>query len=301
MKDFRYWGVKSKVYPELGYRTLWYNLNTIRFGASQSQPLPPEKSEFYDISLGTKCNVCCDFCYAGATKSGENYKDVCKKVTKFFGSMDKNDKPYQVAIGSGGEPTIHPEFCDFLKTIYYLGIVPNYTTNGLTLYHDNDLSEKILKATENYCGGVAVSANSFTEPIWRRAVEKLSGIDVFTNLHLIIEDKDSVDRFFKIYNEFKDRIHAFILLPLVSLGRSKVDMDPKAFEYLVSRWDEIDDKSQVAFGAHYYKYLKTQDKIKCYLFEPESFSKNLILANDSIKITPSSFDTTTILWKKQLK
>lgn len=304
MKDFRYWGVKSKVYPELGYRTLWYNLNTIRFGATQSKPLPPEKSEFYDISLGTKCNMSgsgCEFCYASASKSGINYSDVCKKAQKFFGSMEKNDRPLQISVGSGGEPTIHPEFCDFLETIFYLGIVPNYTTNGLTLYHDNDLAEKILKATENYCAGVAVSANSFTEPIWRRAVEKLSEIDVYINLNLIIDDIDSVDRFFKIYNEFRDKIHAFILLPLVSSGRSNRDMTPDSFKYLLSRWTEISDKAQVAFGAHYYKYLKDQDTIKCYLFEPESFSKNLILANDYIKITPSSFDTTTILWKKQLK
>lgn len=297
MKDFRSWGLKTKEYPELGYRSLWYNLNTIRLGSEPSQPLPPEKSEFYDISLGTKCNVACEFCYAGASKDGINYKDVCRKAIEFFGQMSKNDLPYQIACGSSGEPTLHPEFPEFIETIFGLGIVPNYTTNGLTLYHDNEAAEHILEVTEKYCAGVAVSANSFTEPIWRRAVGKLLELDVYTNLHLIISDKDSVDRFIKIYGEYKDKIHALVLLPLVSLGRSKESMSPAVFEYLKFRWHEIDQKDKVAFGAHFYPYLKEQDTIETYLYPPETFSKNLILSDSGIKITPSSFNTSTILWE----
>lgn len=304
MKDFRYWGVKHKEYPELDYKSIWYNLNTIRLGSKPSKPLPPDKSEFYDISLGSRCNMAgsgCHFCYASASKDGYNYSNVCSKARKFFGSLKAEDKPYQIAVGSGGEPTIHPEFCDFLETIYYLGIVPNYTTNGLTLYQDNELSEKILEYTERYCGGVAVSANSFTEPIWRKATEKLLKLDVYTNLHIIISDKSSVDRFIKIYGEYKSTIHTFVLLPLMQLGRSQESIDPEAFNYLVSLWDNFDMKDKIAFGAHFYDYLNNQDTIKVYKYPPESFSKNLILADDYVKITPSSFDTNTILWKKKLK
>ena len=58
---------------------------------------------------------------------------------------------------STGEPTIHPEFCDFLKTVYESGVVPNYTTNGITLAQGDKLTEKLLEATSNYVGGVAVS------------------------------------------------------------------------------------------------------------------------------------------------
>ena len=300
MKDFRHWGIKIKSYPSLNYRSVWYNLQTIRLGFEQSLPLPPDKSEFYDISLGTKCNVGCEFCYANSSKNGKNFSNVCKKVLDFFEPYKPEDLPYQIAVGSSGEPTIHPEFCDFLETVYNLGIVPNYTTNGLTLYHDNELSEKILDYTEKYCGGVAVSANSFTEPIWRGAIKKLSSINVYTNIHIIISDLRSVDRFFKIYHEFVKKIHTFVLLPLMPIGKSNESMNSRAFEYLKSRWSEIDDKSKVAFGAHFYNYLKKQDTIKVFSYEPESFSKNLILGDDSIKITPSSFDTNTILWEKKL-
>ena len=76
--------------------------------------------------------------------------------------MNSNQKPFQIAIGSQGEPTIHPEFIAFLQTIYELGIVPNYTTNGITLASGN---KELLDATEKYCGGVAVSSNTWNPTI----------------------------------------------------------------------------------------------------------------------------------------
>ena len=79
-------------------------------------------------------------------------------------------RPYQVAIGGAGEPTLHPDFCEVLKTSRELDIMPNYTTNGM------HLSDKILYATKEYCGGVAVSTHKHLK--WGKAVEKLSLIHI---------------------------------------------------------------------------------------------------------------------------
>lgn len=53
-----------------------------------------------------------------------------------YGAISKDEitytnKPFQIAIGSTGEPTMHPDFCEFLETVFNTGVVPNYTTNGL--------------------------------------------------------------------------------------------------------------------------------------------------------------------------
>lgn len=53
------------------------------------------------------------------------------------------------------------------------------------------------------------------------------------------------------------------------------------------------DWGKIAFGAHFYNSLLNQNKIKCYLYPPESLSKNLLL-DDTIKVTPSSFDLNPI-------
>lgn len=303
MKDFSSWGLKRRVYPENNYNAVWINLKTIRLGFGEAKELLPEHSEFYDVSLGTKCNLCCPFCYVGAEKNGRFYTDICEKAISFFGRMSENQKPFQIAIGSESEPTIHPDFLRFIKTIYDLGIVPNYTTNGITLAEDNDYSKKLLEYTEKYCAGVAVSTNSFNPEIdktWRKAVKKLSNIDIHINLHLIISDKASVDKFYNIYNEYKDTVHTFVLLPIMPEGRSSDSCSPEVFEYFKSKWESVDEKHKVAFGANFYKYLKEQSDIKCFLFEPESFSKNLIL-DDTIKITASSFKRDKVLWSENYR
>jgi uncharacterized radical SAM superfamily Fe-S cluster-containing enzyme len=165
MKDFRHWGIKKRIFPDNNYHAVWNNLKTIRLGSGHATELPPEFSEFYDVGINTSCNAMCDFCYVSANKNGINYPDICetwKKWMKMYRTEIKNGITYtdsclQIALGSTGEPTIHPQFCEFLKTVYESGVVPNYTTNGITISKEDELSEKILEATRNFVGGVAVS------------------------------------------------------------------------------------------------------------------------------------------------
>ena len=301
MKNFSNFGIKIRRFPEHNYHAVWSNLKTLRLGDGQAKELPADKSEFYDVSLGTRCNLGCDFCYTSALKNGLDYTDVCKKAKWLFENMSDNDKPFQIAIGSQGEPTLHPEFLNFLETIYNLNIVPNYTTNGITIASDTEYSEKLLEYTSKYVGGVAVSANIWGENInklWQKAISKLINFgDTNINIHYIIKDKKSVDEFINIYNEYKDSILYFVLLPLMKSGRSSEQYQKEAFDYLL---EKDFDFSKIAFGAHFYNLLKNQNKIKCWMYPPESFSKNLIL-DDIIKITPSSFNLNPIIeykWQK---
>ena len=302
MKDFTNWGIKIRKFPEYNYHAIWCDNKTLRLGKGQASPLPADKSEFYDVSLGTKCNLQCSFCYTDAKKEGRFYNNIVDKAKFFFGQMEDNDKCFQIATGSQGEPTIHPEFCEFIKTVYELGIVPNYTSNGISIANDDKLSDRILEFTSNYVGGVALSANTWNKAInetWRKAFKKLNDFgNTNINLHYIIKDKQSVDDFINIYNEYKNKVLYFVLLPLMHSGRSTEQYQKDAFDYLIN-CNGL-DWSNIAFGAHFYDLLKGQNKIKCWLYPPESFSKNLIL-DDVIKITPSSFNLIPIKeieWKK---
>lgn len=291
MKNFKDWGVKVRKFPEYNYHAIWANLKTLRLGTGQAKELPANKSEFYDVSLGTRCNCNCPFCYVGASTNGRDYTNLVDKANFFFGSMSDNDRPFQIVTGSESEPLINKECLDFFEAVYKLRIVPNYTSNGICIANDDEWSEKILEATRNYVGGVALSANTWNDKInktWRKAFRKLVDFgDTNINLHYIIKDKDSVDEFINIYNEFKDDTYYFVLLPLMNHGRSNESYSDEAFEYLIQKVGL--DWSHISFGANFYKNLVNQDKIKCWLYPPESFSKNLIL-DDTIKITPSSFN-----------
>ena len=144
MGKFKSWGVKSRTFPDKNYHALWVgeSLQTHRLCKDPKQ-LSPGTQEFYDVSLGTMCNLECPFCYVSAKKQGRFYTNIVEKAEKSLGDMDEHTRPFQIAIGSESEPTIHPDFIGFLEKIYSLGIVPNYTTIGITLAAANEYAEKL--------------------------------------------------------------------------------------------------------------------------------------------------------------
>lgn len=304
MKDWTSWGIKMRIFPEYNYRAVWNNLKTIRLGEGVAKELPPDKAEFYDVGINTLCNAECKFCYVSAGKSGINYPNICETWKKWMAmyhitSSDKGiiytNKPFQIAIGSTGEPTIHPEFCQFLETVYNTDVVPNYTTNGLIFARDNVKSGEILAYTKEYVGGVAVSlGNPEIRLQAHRAIQKLlTWGNTNVNIHHIISDKESVDEFFETCVRYGDDIYYHVLLPLMPSGRSTKGMEPGTFEYLEEVIQRYNIKN-AAFGAHFVEYLKTS-KIKTYLYPPESLSKNIILTKDKVQITPSSFNLNPIM------
>ena len=191
---------------------------------------------------------------------------------------------------STGEPTIHPQFCEFLETVYNSGVVPNYTTNGITLAKGDEYTEKLLDYTRRFVGGVAVSmGNKSLHKQAKKAIQLLiDNGDTNVNIHHIITDKKSVDDFLKVQKKYGSDILYHVLLPLMPAGRSTKGVEEGAFEYLEDMIEKYDIKN-VAFGAHFIDTLKTS-KIPTWLYEAESFSKNIILTKDKVQITPSSFD-----------
>lgn len=307
MKDFKSWGIKKRVFPAHNYNAVWANLKTIRLGSGVARELPADKAEFYDVGINTLCNAECPFCYVSASHKGVNYPDICETWEKWMNlyfekrpDLDSNfptiytDKPFQIAIGSTGEPTIHPDFCDFLETVYNTGVVPNYTTNGIVLSELTPQSGMILAYTRQYVGGVAVSlGNKALRPKAFKAIENLIEYgETNVNVHHIISDFDSVDEFIEVQQIYGDDIKYHVLLPLMPSGRSKEGIGDGVFKYMEYKIQKL-GITNVAFGAHFTEYLKTSS-IPTHLYPPESLSKNVILTKDKVQITPSSFNLNPI-------
>ena len=304
MKDFKHFGLKRRFYPDHNYNALWCNLKTVRLGEGKALELPANESEFYDVGINTKCNAECPFCYVSASGQGINYPNICETWKKWMDTFwEKQEdrvlltnKPFQIAIGSTGEPTIHPEFAKFLQTVYETGVVPNYTTNGIILAGKRTkYVNEIVEATKNFVGGVAVSFGNKTIRNYARiAVDNLVNFcNTNVNIHHIISDKESVDEFVAEWVRYGDSILYHVLLPLMPSGRSSEGVTEGTFEYL----EEVIEKNNiknVAFGAHFIKNLR-DSKIKTWLYDEQSFSKNIILTKDLVQITPSSFDLNPIM------
>ncbi len=227
----------------------------------------------------------CHYCYTSALKSGVNFDNIVDKALKVWGDLNKNDRPFQIAIGGAGESTLHPDWIEFVSTVKSLGILPNYTTNGM------HLSKEILDATEKYCGGVAVSYHPHIEKIFYKAIDKLTNINTKVNCHIIIGDRKSLEDTKRIY-ESTDKIDYFVMLPYQSVGRAKeIEVEStwnEMFNYINTL--SIDEQNKFAFGALFYPYLLKNNKLDIDIYEPEIYSGYRIFDDSFLNLRKSSYD-----------
>lgn len=280
--------MRHRKLPESNYSAIFINGKTLRIPLDAKKPITELAwPEFYDISPGNKCSGGCDeYCYAAALKTGTHYKDLAKKVNSFFGSMPDNNKPFQVAIGGEQEPLENPEIWEMIQEFKRLGIVPNYTTNGMFI------NDKNIELTIKHCGGVAVTLHTHLEKFWRRALNRLTEAKVRTNVHIIISDKASVDFLEKLYDEYvtNGTVEYFVLLPYMNYGHAKSHPKKIDFVALEKFIDKVYKDGRLAFGANFYNFLlKHKKKYNVSLYSPEIVSKYLIL-DDKMGVYNNSFD-----------
>lgn len=282
--------MKIRSYPESNYKALFFNGKTIRQKVDDSKPfMSIPHPEIEDVAINSQCFANCSYCYTSATKKGTNFPDIVAKAHQVWGTLSENDKPNQIAIGGAGESTIHPDWIPFVKAVKEIGIVPNYTTNGM------HLSPEILKATEDYCGGVAVSYHPHIKTVFHEAIKKLSTIKTKLNTHIILSDQKSFDDLKELYGMYKDVIDYFVILPYQAAGRAKEvethETWMKTFEWIASM--PASESSKFAFGALFYEYIKNNNiPLKMAIYEPEIFSGYRLMDDSYALLRKSSYDLT---------
>lgn len=285
--------VKTREFIESNYRAVWYNGKTIRIPLDVTKPITElQYPEFYDVKITSYCEGNCPFCYMDSKSTDSHIIDSLDKIKSFFGNMTPNQRPFQVAIG-GGEPTSHPNFFKILYAFHELGIQPNYTTNGMWVKNtDIEYISNMMDYTINYCGGVAVSCHPHLNRYWESAATYYHQWGVKLNFHIIISDKESIDRFVWIHNMWDRKVDYFVLLPYGTQGRAEhKDID---WDYLVTKLPE--NTSKIAFGANFYPYLlKGGHNLNVSLYEPEIMSKYLDLKDMSLH--KSSFNLNETTWQ----
>lgn len=280
--------LKTRIFKEHNYKGIYLNGRTLRLALNPAKPIEElSYPEFYDVKVTSHCKGNCPYCYQDS-KDVKHSKGIVERFMEYFGKLSENQKPFQIAFG-GGEPTSHPKFSDIVKACFDMGIAPNYTTNGMWTAQSVAKQQKLLDYTIKYCGGVAISTHAHLKKYWKKATDLYLDRGVFTNLHVIISDKKSIDDFMDIYKEYHGKVKYFVLLPLSSQGRCKeAHID---WEYMVKALPQ--DCADIAFGANFYPYLcETPGRFPVSLYEPELMSKYLDI--ETMKIFPSSFSNKEI-------
>jgi MoaA/NifB/PqqE/SkfB family radical SAM enzyme len=255
---------------------------TIRF--TDVAPITPELE---DVAINDKCLANCSYCYTNALKSGNNFDNIIEKANIVWGSLPLNDRPFQIAIGGAGEPTLHPQFVDFVKHVRSIGIVPNYTTNGM------HITDEILKATEDYCGGVALSWHPHIFKVFENAANELREINTKLNFHIIVGSDDSLKHLETLYEKYKDDVDYFVILPYQAAGRGKVieteENWRKVFQWISEK--PYNRQKQFAFGALFYDFLiKNNIPLEMSIYNPDVYSGYRMLNNNFKILYQSSYN-----------
>ena len=280
--------MKSRSFSESNYKAMFVGGKTFRFAINPDKPISPlEYPEFSDVKITSFCMGRCPYCYQDSDLESSHSDKLLEKIKDFYGPMTQNQRPFQVAIG-GGEPTSHPDFVKVLELFASLGIVPNYTTNGMfSLNMPYDERETLYNMTKKVSGGVAVSCHDHLEMYWKFAVERFVERNIKTNLHIIISDEKSVIQFREIYDEYKDSVDHFVLLPYQVMGRAT----QKTIDYEALKRHSPENTDKIAFGADFYPYLVSDPgPFNVSLYEPEIFSSYIDFTFDEPKVFYSSFD-----------
>lgn len=267
------------------YKSFFTNsFKTIRFTG-----VAPKTPELLDVAINDKCLANCSYCYTNALKSGVNFDNIVNKAKEIWGNLELNDRPFQIAIGGAGEPTLHPDFIHFIKKVRELDIIPNYTTNGM------HLNKEILEATEQYCGGVALSWHPHISKIFEKAANQLREINTKLNFHIIVGSDDGLFHLERLYETYKDDVEYFVILSYQAVGRAnKIEVEKnwkKCFQWISEKPESR--QNQFAFGALFYDFLKQNDiPLEMSIYNPDIYSGYVLLNDNYKKIYKSSYELT---------
>lgn len=246
----------------------------------------PATPELLDVAINSKCLANCTYCYTSALATGDNFDNIVEKAQTVWGDMELNDRPFQIAIGGAGEPTLHPQFSEFVQCIRELEIIPNYTTNGMHLTQD------VLDATTKYVGGVALSWYPHIEKIFHEAVIKLQNLDVKLNVHIIVGTEKSLIDLKELYYTYENIFDYFVILPYQAAGRG-IKIETESVWHQAFNWINTINSKKFAFGALFYNFLQ-QNKIplEMSIYNPDIYSGYIMLNNNFKTIYKSSYDLT---------
>ncbi len=181
--------------------------------------------------LSGKCLLSGTQCYqSGSVKQKPNmpFEDYLKIMKEAEG------KVWEVALGGCGDPDQHENFEDILIATRDHGIVPNFTTSGMSM------TDEIAKISKKYCGAVAVS--EYGQDYTYRAIDTLNANGVKTNIHYILGENTYKSILRKLDTGFYngDGLNAiiFLLHKNVGLGQKNnvltMEHAKEFFEYIDS-------------------------------------------------------------------
>ena len=273
-------------HPLQHYRTI-FNQQTGFFVRKEESGIPEptwsaDGPELIDLSITNYCERGCKFCY----RNTEKLSPIFLKLNDIedIASQAQDCGTMQFALG-GGNPNQHPQFVEILKTIRKHNIVPSYTSNG------DGLTKKILTATADFCGAMAISAYPpYDENRYEKMLCLIKSYGITLNLHAIIrkETLSMWEKWLVKPPSFFKYVNAIIFLnykPIKTINES-VDIE-KAHEFfkIVNQCKSI----KIGFDSCSLSGIVQWMDTPSYLLEPCEAARFSAFISEDMKMYPCSF------------
>lgn len=196
--------------------------------------------QLIDVGIMERCvcsNKCKVDCYQKACdRTGENMS-----LDDYRSIMEQGKgKIFQVALGGAGDPDTHEHFEEILKLTREYGIVPNFTTSGITF------TKEKAEICKKYCGAVAVSWHN--EDYTYKAIDVLIKAGVKTNIHYVLSAKSIDEAIERLRNNtFPEGINAIVFLLYKPIGLGKMENILTADNPNVNEFFKLVDKNDFDF------------------------------------------------------
>ena len=194
-----------------------------------------------DVGIMGKC-VCAEKCNVGCYQNAIGRTGENMSLSDYESIMKQSrGKVFQVALGGAGDPDTHENFAEILRMTREYGIVPNFTTSGITFTPEK------ARLCKQYCGSAAVSWHGadYTE----KALSMLVDAGVKANIHYVLSRK-SIGAAIKMlkdgtFRNYKINAIVFLLHKPVGLGKQEDVLTPDDPE--LPEFFELVDKGRHGF------------------------------------------------------
>lgn len=187
--------------------------------------------ELVDLKITDFCPFGCTYCFQDSTTAGTHA--VTSEITSIAYCL-REVGVFEVAIG-GGEPTLHPDFAQILRTFAGLNITPNFTTRNMKW----TTNPEILAAVKETNGRIGVSVDHPTSVIEAVGVAALHGLSDRLHLHHVMGIGYNFEA---MMDAFLDHGSSVLLLGFKDVGRGKTYRD-KSYD----NWLEIVRKKKYQY------------------------------------------------------
>lgn len=216
---------------------------------------------FMEVNLTNRCNLACKWCIC-ANHTGLVSLDTEAYITNFLPDFRRMGGK-AITLSGGGEPTLHPDFIQFVTRTYGIGLDVGLMTNGTYLPEYNSMIGYLMKWVrfsvdtvhpETYKAWKGVDA---TEEV-KANILALEQYDVHVGVNCNISSDHTVDDVDELIDQYYSHVNYIQFRPVLPryFRKEKLELEYEVWEHI---FDNYQGDPKINLSLDKFQDLVTSD------------------------------------------